>query len=481
MISKPTRNKKEAEQAKPAAGQSRQRAATSSKSRGEKKSRAELLSERFHPEAVKYLNDVFGIDLADTRIPDSVVYDIAAGRVTEPIEAVVTPLTWSRSEKKAVQMPPVKVVDSFRFVLPYDPATHKPVAPSADKPVFVSTYPCYAYLQKADPSQAAERTEEAGEAKAEPVSFSDAQVQALEGIGINPDRLYANSFNAVSQEDKQAMAEGRPFELSGTVRISDGSRDSRVSVNLAGMARMVTMDDGSVKVKFEPRYPVQMRANDIVDLMGVRRIGNLELDFFERDGRGHRKSDVYGNPIINAAGRDLVRYGQAFAPVDGYIHRREFNRATGKVEESISRGKYQVSLVNGGICATAMQKVLEEDRNGIPVMIIDLAGRSVQKYHWEVAGAHIGEGGTVRVDSQVLRPASEYDLEAYRRGRGGVFKDYVFTDHATGKTEKYDAFLVPDNRRGGFARAFSKKVSAELIARREEKSAVRKQNYSFGI
>ena len=51
----------------------------------------------------------------------------------------------------------------------------------------------------------------------------------------------------------------------------------------------------------------------------------------------------------------------------------------------------------------------------------------------------------------------------------------------TKKKVVYDAYVVPDNRRNGYGRAYSQKVSEELFARRTEKKAARKQNFAMGL
>lgn len=443
--------------------------------------REAVLKERFCPEGIKYLKDVLGIDLTDRSVPVEDLYNIAEGRVTSPLEAVVKPLVYDAVARKTVEREPIKVVASFRIVMPYDRKTFKPVAPDAENRPFVASYPCYEYLQKAEPSQRVAPSREEPDAAGELPRFSEAQMQALEGVGISRDRLYYNQFNGLSVAEKRDILAGRVFDATGIVRIADGTGDSRLSINVNGKARMDTRRDGEVVMKYETQYPVEMKAGELVDIMRVRCIGNLELDFFERDARGHIKRDVYDNPVVNRAAKDLMRYGYCFGGVDGYIHEKAYNKQSGQWEESRRKEKYQVSLVNGGLCVTRMNRVMDLDVDGNQMKTV-IGGVEVDKFHYEVRDARVSADGTVRVGTQSLAPATPKDLDDYRRGLGGCFRDFEYVDRTVNppKTTVYDAFVVPDNRRGGFAKAFSQKVSKELIERREPKAA-RRQNFAMGL
>ena len=473
---------KGAEQA-PAANTAKARSARAAQDGGVdvKASRAKVLQSRFCPEGVKYLKDVLGIDLNSRDVSLEDLYNIAEGRVTNPLEAVVTPLVYDTASKKVVESKPIKVISSFRIVMPYDRKTFKPIAPSAENRPFVASYPCFEYLQKAEPAQkVAPQKAAAGSDEALPV-FTEAQMQALEGIGIARERLYSGSFNALTVDEKRDILAGKVFDANGIVRIADGTGESRLSISVNGRARMNTHKDGSVTMSYESQYPVAMKANDIVDIRKVRRIGNLEIDFFERDTRGKVKTDVYDNPVLNKAGKDLCRYGYCFGGVDGIIHERAFNKESRQWEDTTRKEKYQVSLVNGGLCVTRMQRVPDLDKDGEQLKTI-IGGVEVDKFHYEVRDARVSADGTVRVGMQSLKPASEKDLENYKRGLGGRFKDFVSEDKKTKEKNTYDVFVIPDNRRGGFARAFSQKVSQELFERREEKAkATRKQDFSLGF
>ena len=272
------------------------------------------------------------------------------------------------------------------------------------------------------------------------------------------------------------------FPVSGTTRILDAETNTLIPVNVNGKAKMVTRKDGTVLTKFEPQYPVVKQNRQIVDLLSVRKIGNLELDFFDRDPKGHVKKDVYGNPVINQAGRDLIKYGVAFGPVDGFIHKRVYDPKMHEFRDSVTPDKYQVTLVNGGLCPTRMKKVMELDQNGNQIMTVSRTGEDVPKYHYECADAKVS-GGKVRIGNQELEPATPKDLDSYKRGRGGVFKGCEYTDLKTKKRVVYDVFAVPDNQRGGFAKGFRPSVSEELIKRQQDakKTVSKKQNFSMGF
>ena len=474
--------KEEPRQAAPARPQASSTRRTSRTSDDQK--RATLLKERFCPEGLDWLKENLGIDLSSPRIPLQVVYDIAGGLVTsEPIEAVVRPLAYDKKQKKNVEMPPVKVVGSFRIVMPYDRKTKDPIAPSQKQPVYVTSYPCYEMMQKAAIEGPAEAPSVNQADVPRGVEFSSEMVMALEGLGIREDRLYKNSFNAVPDVEKIAMVRGDAFECTGTVRIVDGL-GNRLNININGLGKLEMAKDGGVTARFEPQYPSESRAGQVIDLIRASVLGNLEIDIYERDQKGFVKKDVYGNPIINKAGKDLVRYGRAFGLMDGRTHVKEYKN--GQYEEHVERGKYEVSVVNGGLCAMPAKRVIELGEDGEPLTTV-IGGKEVEKFHYESSLAKVakdkdGNEIGVPVGSQTLKPATAKDLENYKRAIGGKFVGYEMKDAKTGKKVVYDAYVVPDNRRNGYGRAYSQKVSEELFSCQEQtKKAVRKQNYSMGI
>lgn len=433
----------------------------------------------FLPENLKYIKDVFGLDLESKHVSAKVVADIAAGRVTDPVELVVRPLAYDKDKKETVEMPPIKVVASVKIVLPYERGTFKQVPHDDEHRVFFASYPCFDYLVKDNASEIEEQQVQEKQ-KLENVSFTKDQVKALEALGIREERLYPG-YNSLSADVKAAIAAGQPFPVTGSVRISDGTSDSKIDVNLNGMAQMRTTSGGQVITKFEPQYPVEQGKNRVIDLLNIRRVGNIELDFFERTPSGSVKTDVYNKPIINKAGKDVIRYGVAFGPVDGFIHKRTYDKKEHKFVDSVEKAKYQVSVVNGGLCISPMEKVFEKGQDGKPVMT-KVNGKDVEKYHYEVRDARIKDG-KVYVNGEYLEPASAKELENYKKGLGGVFKDAKWTEYKEGKkvVTKYDAFVVPDNQKNGFAKSFSPTASAKIVSELDNKKVGKKQNFSMGF
>lgn len=448
---------------------------------GDDQKRAEIIQKGFHPTAVKFLKDELGIDLSS--LPVSTIYDIKAGRVTEPLAVKVTPLAYDRETKTVREMPPIQAVASMRFVFPYDDK-FQPVALDKNHRVFVASYPCHDFVQKADPSmqqEMAPSVKPAGETVELP-KFTPAQVMALEGVGINENRLYGNAFNALDLDTKRSIQQGEAFDVDGYVKTSFGV------LNICGQAKLVQGQDGTVRAKFQSQEPVMQGKDSILDITSVRRIGSLELDIFQRDSSGRVKTDVYDLPILNQAGKDLVTYGTAFEPVDGYLHRMEYDSQTRSFKDVVEKGKYQVSVVNGGLCATKMRKVADLDQDGKPLMTT-YNGKQVEKYHYEATDVRINSDGTVRVGNQDLQFKSPQDLENFKRGKGGVVEGATWQSYGEkgGKPKqvKYDAFVVPDNQRNGFAKAFSPSTSQKLIERQQQqiqpKVAPKRQKFSLGF
>lgn len=441
--------------------------------------RDELVSTGFHPTAVKFLKDELGIDLG--ALPLNTVYDIKSGRVTEPLDVKVSPLVYDKEKKEVVKMPPIKSKASMRFVFPYD-NDFKPVALDKEHRVFVASYPCHQFVQKADPS--AQFMEDPGQQaktaeRKELPKFTSAQIMALEGIGINENRLYASSFNALDVETKRNILEGEVFEVNGYVRTSFGV------LNVNGEGRLVQMKDGSVRAAFEAQEPVKQGKNDILDINSARRSGNLELDFFERDSSGKVKTDVYDFPVLNQAGKDLVTYGVSFEAVDGYLHKTVYDSKEKRFKDEVEKDRYQVSVVNGGICATRMKKVFDLDQDGNKVKTT-FNGKEVDKYHYEVADVRVNSDGTVRVGQDNLKFKTEADLANFKKGIGGTVVGAKWQEYGEKGTKPkeitYDAYVVPDNQKNGFAKVFSPSTSQKLQERNAPKQKTRKkQNFSMGF
>jgi hypothetical protein len=198
------------------------------------------------------------------------------------------------------------------------------------------------------------------------------------------------------------------------------------------------------------------------------------------------KTDVYDLPILNQAGKDLVNYGVSFEPVDGYLHKMEYDAREKRFKDVIQKDKYQVSVVNGGLCATKMRKVNDLDQDGKQIKT-KFNGKEVDKYHYEATDVRINADGTVKVGNQDLKFKTKQDLENYKRGKGGIVEGATWVSYgekgAKAKQVKYDAYVVPDNQKNGFAKAFSPSTSQKLAERNQvklTKAPKRKQNFSLG-
>ena len=444
------------------------------------KKRDELISKSFHPTVVEFLKKELGIDLNTLSL--STIYDMKAGRMTEPLSVKVTPLAYDRSTKEMREMLPIQSTASMRFVFPYD-NDYNPVALDKDNRVFVGSYPCHDYIQKADPSEvfaAKDDMPQEEKEQQELPKFSQEQIMALEGIGINPNRLYSHAYNALDIDTKRSILKGEAFDVDGYVRTSFGQ------LYVCGQGKLITDAKGNVKSKFLSNEPKAQGNNRVLDILSVRRKGDLELDFFERDANGRVKTDVYDFPILNKAGKDLVTYGVSFVPIDGYIHKMEYNSKEKRFEDKTTREKYQVSVINGGLCATKMRKVVELDKNGKPVMT-SYNGKEVEKYHYEVTDVRLNADDTIKIGKDNLKFKTPADLENYKRGKGGLVEGASWKEYTDGKKEKvvkYDAFVVPDNQRNGFAKQFSPSTTAKLTEGNAVKKSVQKkqkQNFSMGF
>lgn len=437
--------------------------------------------EKFHPDNIDYLKKVFGLDLKSSSVKYSVVEDIAAGRITEPVELRLKPMAYDKDKKEQVEMSPIKAVASVRIVFPYEKDTFKQLPVDSEHKMAFNAFPCYEMLVKSNARNFSEEVVE-NTAKPEAVQFTKEQVKALEGLGIREDRLYNGSYNALSMAEKESIFKGEVFDVTGTVRVSDGM-DSAIFVDINGKAKMNTTPKGEVYTSFEPQYNVERGKANVIDLLKIRRIGAVELDFFERTPEGKIKKDVYDSPIINKAGRQLIDYGVSFTPVDGFIHQRHYDDKTKKFVDTIEKKKYQVSVVNGGLCITSMVKVNDLDQDGNKIMT-NINGKEVEKYHYEVKDVRMKDG-KVFVNGELLEPASPKDLENYKRGIGGVFKGAKWTEYneqGKAKVITYDAYAVPNNQKNGFAKVFSPDTSAKLVEElAEKKKAVKRQNFSRGF
>lgn len=457
---------------------SSQRRGQSSGNDAEKTLRAKILKERFVPETIAYLKENFGLDVQSPAFPVQALRDIGYGFVTQPLEAVLSPKGYDRDNRVEVDLPKIRTVSSFKFVLPQD-NDFKPVAPSKDHGVFVQAFPCHDFIMKSSGSsvQEEQQGEQESQAKRNDIKFTNAQLLALEGVGIAGDRVFSG-FNALSDEQLAAAYDGVPFEFEGCVKTAAGY------MNVAGTATLKEGHDGVPVAVFEPNMPSERHENETLDLLTINKIGNLELDFFERSKMtGEVLKDSHGRPMINRAGRDILSYGISMEPVKGTVHSRIWDDVEKAMRHNNKTDMYQVAVVNGGLMAVKMLKVEEKDEKGEKIMV-GSGKYAFAKYHYELDNVRINKDGTVRLSNGVnVSFASDEDALNYRKGKGAKVVGAVWTDYSKGgkgESRTYDAYIVPDPLRGGFARQFSPETSKMLMER--DKPKVKKtQNFGVGF
>lgn len=430
----------------------------------------------FNPEVKKWLKDNLDINVENSRqVSTADLFNMLQSKVTSPIEFVVTPLAYDRELKESVEMPKIKGVSSFRFAFPVEDG--KMVAPDDKHQIYVQNIPCRPQLEKGDGIREGVPAAAPAAEEGKGPSFTEAQVMAAEGIGIARDRLYGG-FNHLSMDDKKAIAAGETFDVDGAVRTSFGS------VNVIGKGRLVTASDGSVSARFDSSRPEARQADLIVDLMAGRRQGMLELDLFQRDSQGRVITDVNRVPLMNRAAENLSRYGVAMEPVAGYVHTREYDKKEKKFVDRVQRHDYVVSVVNGNLFASRMKAVPDLNPDGTKVTYKDRNGKDVERTHPEVALSRVKDG-KVYIDGgagKALEFSSPKDEENFVRGRVAFVKGATYHDFKANKDETYEAAVVADNRRAGFAKPFTPQTSRELKAKVEVKqNSRRKQNFGFGL
>lgn len=409
--------------------------------------RGELMAE-FLPENLTYLKDVLGIDLTDEKKYDKdFIDDLVHGRVTKPIEMTVTPLAYDRElKKKNVEMPKISIISSVRMGIPHDSEYKQlPINPKVKETALrVETYPHYLKCEKVDGEEEMSEAISAGTADmkqtADKIEFTPEEKMALEGIGINDQRLYGGKFNSFDMETKKQIKDGEDFVFAGSVNTEVGY------LSVSGIGRL-SNEDGKVVATFEP-LDKQEGKDLVLDITNVRKIGNLELDFFERGTDGKIMRDESGQPRLNAAGWNLVEYGQAMEPVTGYVHlKSEWSKEKNRYIDEVKKWSYQVSVVNGGLVVTPMKEVVKDERYEVYAAIKD---------------------DKVKINGEYLEFVSEREKDMYIRGYGGIVKGATWKDYKTGKDVKYEAFVVADNKKNGYGFAYSPSVSKALIERRAE-------------
>ena len=433
----------------------------------------------------EFMQEKLGLDINDRRqVSDSNLYDLIQGKVTSPMDLVVTPLAYDREKGANERMPKVKLMSSLRIEFPRDKETRKFVPIDATHPARVSTVPCLPYREKAEGYEAeapAQATAAQRGAKEGP-TFSEAQLRALEGIGIDRNRLFAGP-NPFNREEKEAIASGEKFFFTGAVNTEAGL------LRVAGEGKLV-----GDRALFETSYPEKRSDNLVLDITEARKIdlvtkdegrAVLMLDFLERDAYGRAKTDVNRQPKLNQAGTNLVEYGMAMEPVVGVIkYRAKNDEGKWEVKEGEPR-HYQVTALNGSLHVTPMKEVKDLAPDGTVITYKDRHGKTVEQTHPEVYNPMVKDG-KVYVDGFTAKGAARVDFASkedeanYRQGKAAVVKGHVFYDHGAKKEVTYDAVVVADNRKAGFAHAFSPSVSKALREKLHPAKPVRKkQNFSM--
>ena len=400
----------------------------------------DALLSRFNPEVVQFLEDNLGLDLNEQDV--SVLHDLLSGKFTKPLSLTVSPIVYDKDGKTECVADPIVVKVSLRTIFHYEKG--RMLGPGEDgKGVLISTVPCRPYVSAGTALPAEEQKTE------KKVVFTEKQKQALESVGIQRSRLY-EGFNALSASQRSAIVAGEEFFVEGAVRTSFGY------VNICGTAYL---KDGFPAIKFIPCDEPHPQKGETIDLWGAHIIGGLELDLFKRNDDGSLALDKKGRPVPNQAGENLLRFGMAMEPVKGVMHTRSYNHHKGKdvSAETVSEDLYQVCALNGSLYACRMV----EDK--VPYVRLDSEGR-------------------VFVDGKADGPlefVSDADREEYIKGRGGLVKGARYYDRNTRQTTLYDAFVVPDATRAGFAKQYTPKSTQAILDMRAGKKAAYRKSFSF--
>lgn len=412
----------------------------------------------FHPSVIDWLKDNLDLDLRSKSVSVSDIYKLSRREFAGPFKMVVTPKVYDASAKEIVDGSPLQVYDSLRINVPFEKG--KPVAVDDEHKVYVQTVACRPLVEMAAPGEeiappAVKFDEE------RQVTFSEAQLQALEGVGIARDRLF-NGFNHLTREQKLEIADGEIFPVEGSVKTDFGL------VNVNGQARLLG-DGEKASVVFEPTYLEKRTKDLIVDLDGARIIGMLEVDIYERTPDGKRKRDVNGDYILNRAGENLRDFGSSLEPMNARLHKRERGK-DGKWKDVYDTVKVCVKVVNNSFYAIPLKenasKELElpdvrfaKDRNGNDTDKIFVLGQK-----------------------EPLQVNSPEDVENIRKGFGGLVRDVVYKDKDD-REVKYDAFVQIGE--SGYAEKFSPASTKEILRRKEknlaQKAAPVRKKVRFGI
>lgn len=433
---------------------------------------------RLHPSAVEYVKRNLGIDLKSPQTSLSVIHDLAQGRYTEPVAVTVTPRGYDRVARKTVSLPPVTALVSLRIDFPREGG--KPVAIDKKHPAYLSSVSVRPEVLKGAAPQVS-RTEEPGSDSSK-LTFTDAQILALEGAGIEPDRLFGSN-GSLSAADKESLLAGAPVEIEGSVRLEGGERvNIHGEVELDGekavfrSSVMRRLQDKSLVPALasvpEDEFEGLKRSDFQIDIAEARRQGSVDFDLYEKGPDGKTLSTAEG-PVLNPAGRDLLTFGSSMGPVRGFIHFRNYDKASGKWAEGVETAWYHLTVINGNIAATRMRRDAVMGKDG------------EKTYSAPHVNPRLDSEGRVYVSGgrEPLSFASDEEFDRYRAGKPAKVKDARHHDFKLGKDITYDAYVVFDGASGGFAKQFSpsssKKIE-ELIRKRESRKTHLKSK-SFGI
>ena len=413
----------------------------------------------FHPSVIDWLKDNLNLDLKSKSISVSDIYKLSRREFAGPFDMVVTPKVYDASTKELVDGAPLQVYDSLRINVPFEKG--KPVAVDDKHKVFVQTVACRPLVELAAPGEEiAPRSVVKGDEERQ-ATFSEAQLQALEGVGIARDRLY-NGFNHLTREQKLEIADGEIFPVEGSVKTDFGL------VNVNGKARLL-MDGEKASVVFEPTY-LEKRTKDLmVDLDGARIIGMMEVDIYERTPDGKRKKDVNGDYILNRAGENLRDFGSSLEPMNARLHKRERGK-DGKWNDVYDTVKVCVKVVNNSFYAIPLKENESKELELPDVRFAkDRDGNETDKIY-------------VLGQKEALQVNSPEDAENIRKGFGGLVRDVVYKDK-DGKEVKYDAFVQIGE--SGYAEKFSPASTEEILRRKQkavtQKAAPARKKVRFGV
>ena len=423
--------------------------------------RDKFVNENYDPTYEKFLKENFNVDVRDPKAVNYyAVRDLIKGITTKSaLWMTVTPVSNGKTFN------PIKVVASLRVSWPQTKdGKHLPI--DDEHPAYFQTYP---YREKVLPADFAADVEESvkTEKKPEdikPVIFTEAQISALAGIGLNNLKLIpAKKDEKLSKKDekarnsmllpyelRKAIQEGYKFPYSGAVTLASGAY-----VNVAGIGQLKTSEDGLRAIaEVEPNTASVLGKDLVLDLNAIRHVPGMDIDIFERNAKGEVVKEVLKDendkPIRDANGKAIERpvLSQQAKNLNDFGHSLEPMLAfkTDKSTKKTVATHVLVSVVNGGLCAVEMREVERKNPLNDTVtkeLVPPLAHVSVRD----------GKRGVFH-NSKFVEFYSVADEEGYRKGRGGMVV-----------TKEGLRWAVPMPERQGFANVLDEKASKEIAVR----------------